>query len=298
MTSTSTSNQASTVSSITKNLAGRILHNVGRYFVVYLILLGFGAVMVIPFLWMASTACKPIAEIGQVPLQFLPKDWACDSNLNQLYVLAPTFNSYLLNSAFVAVGRTIGQFIMCTLAAYGFARFHFPGRNVLFILSLAVLMMPYHAILIPQFIIVQQIGVLDTIAGIILPNVFSVFSLFLLRQGFLQIPIEVEEAAQLDGANPLQNLILNAIPMSRATITAFIIISLQAGWNDFLWPLIVSSSVETRVATVGLAFMVGDRNVPMGPLMMGTTLTALPVILMFLVLQRQFVRSIAMTGFK
>jgi multiple sugar transport system permease protein len=254
--------------------------------------------MIVPFIWMASTACKPPTEIGRLPIQLLPQQWACNQNVDQLYTIAPNFNGYLLNSAAVAIGRTIGQFICCTLAAYGFARFQFPGRNLLFFLSVAVLMMPYHAVLIPQFIIVRGLGALDSVTGIILPNIFSAFSLFLLRQGFMQIPVEIEEAAQLDGATPLQTLTLITLPMARSILVTFAIISLQAGWNDFLWPLIVSSSVETRVATVGLALLRGDRGVPMGALMMGTTLSALPVIVMFFLLQRQFVSSIATTGIR
>jgi multiple sugar transport system permease protein len=264
----------------------------------YILLIGGAVIMVLPFVWMASTACKPNNEVNFIPIRFFPQQVACGETLNTLYNQQPMFNTYLFNSFLVTVGRTLGQLVMCTLAAYGYARFKFPGRNVLFLLCLGLLMVPYQAILIPQYLVVQQFGLLNTLAGIIAPNIFSAFSLFLLRQGFMQIPLELEEAAQLDGANPLQVLYRVTIPLCIPTLAAFAVISIQAAWNDFLWPLVVSNTPDTRVVTIGVALLQGERNTPWNLIMMGSLIATLPMMILFLLLQRYFVQGIAMSGLK
>ncbi len=264
----------------------------------YIVLIAGAVIMILPFIWMGSTACKPSPELNTIPVRWLPKNPVCGDNINALYDTSPNFSRYLFNSALVTIGRTLGQLITCSLAAYGFARFQFPGRNVIFALCLGLLMIPFQAILIPEFMLIRKLGWLDTFRALIVPGTFSAFALFLLRQAFLQIPIEIEEAAIIDGANPLRVLWHVTLPLSIPALAAFAVITVQAAWNDFLYPLIVSNSPRTRVVTIGIAMLQGERSTPWNLLMMGSFLATLPMLLMFLALQRYFIEGISMGGVK
>lgn len=266
--------------------------------VLYL-LLGLGAViMILPFLWMASTACKPPAELNKLPIRWIPETPVCAENVGLLYETSPHFSRYLLNSALMTLGRTLGQLVTCSLAAYGFARFQFPGRNVIFALSLGLLMVPFQAIVIPEFLLIRQLGWVNTFAALIVPGTFSAFAMFLLRQAFMQIPTELEDAAMIDGANPLQILWKIILPLSTPALAAFAVITMQAAWNDFFWPLVVSSSPDTRVATIGISLLQGERRTPWNLLMMGSLLTTIPMVILFLFSQRYFIEGISMSGLK
>ncbi|MBL8162806.1 MAG: carbohydrate ABC transporter permease [Anaerolineae bacterium] len=254
--------------------------------------------MALPFVWMVSTACKPPAELNTFPIQWFPQQPMCMENLTELYDQSPNFNRYLLNSAIMTLGRTVGQFITCSLAAYGFARFRFPGRGVLFALCLGLLMVPFQAILIPEYMLLNRLGWLNTLTALIVPGSFSAFALFLLRQAFLQIPIEFEESAELEGANPLQVLWYVTLPLSVPALAAFAVITIQAAWNDFLFPLVAANTPETRVATIGISLLQGERNTPWNILMMGSFLATLPMLLMFVVLQRYFIEGVSLSGLR
>lgn len=264
----------------------------------YAILLAGALVMIMPFVWMTSTACKPDVELNKLPVRWVPDNPVCGTNLDKLYATSPNFNRYMLNSAIVTLGRTLGQLVTCSLAAYGFARFQFPGRNVIFALCLGLLMVPFQAILIPEYILIRELGWLDTFRALIIPGSFSAFALFLLRQAFLQIPLEIEEAATIDGANPLRVLWHVTLPMSVPALAAFAVITVQAAWNDFLYPLVVSSSPDTRVVTIGIALLQGERRTPWNLLMMGSFLATVPMMALFLMLQRYFIAGISMGGVK
>jgi len=264
----------------------------------YVVLLGGAILMVMPFLWMASTACKPPLELNKLPVRWLPENPVCGDNLKALYETSPHFNRYILNSAFVTLGRTLGQLVTCSLAAYGFARFRFPGRTVIFALCLGLLMVPFQAILIPEYMLIRKLGWLDTFRALIVPGTFSAFALFLLRQAFLQIPVEIEEAATIDGANPLRVLWHITLPLSVPALAAFAVITVQAAWNDFLYPLVVSSTPSTRVLTIGIALLQGERRTPWNLLMMGSFIATVPMLVLFLALQRYFIAGIALGGVK
>lgn len=264
----------------------------------YAILLVGALVMILPFVWMVSTACKSPAELITLPIRWIPKDPVCLENLSNLYETSPSFNRYLLNSVIMTLGRTLGQLVTCSLAAYGFARFRFPGHNIIFALCLGLLMVPFQAIVIPEFLLVRDLGWRNTFAALIVPGIFSAFAMFLLRQAFLQIPVEIEEAATLDGANPLQVLWQVTIPLSAPALAAFAVITVQAAWNDFLWPLVVASSPDTRPVTIGIALLQGQRSTPFNLLMMGSLLATLPMLILFLLLQRYFIEGVSATGVK
>jgi len=259
----------------------------------------FGAIiMFLPFIWMVSSACKPQAEINIVPMTFIPQNVSCLQNVTELYENSEDFNRNLLNTAIMTIGRTLGQLITCSLAAYGFARFQFPGRSVLFALCLGLLMIPFQAILIPEYLLIRSLGWRNTFMALIVPGAFSVFALFLLRQAFLQIPLELEEAATIDGANPLQVLWYVTLPLSIPALAAFAVITIQAAWNDFLYPLVVANAEETRVVTIGISLLQGQRDTPWNLLMMGSLIATLPMLVLFVLLQRYFIEGVSMSGVK
>jgi multiple sugar transport system permease protein len=263
----------------------------------YAILIVGAVVMLLPFVWMLSTACKPPQELNLIPVRLIPQNPVCFENVSALYDRSEDFNNYLRNSALVTLGRTLGQLITCSLAAYGFARFKFPGREIIFALSLGLLMVPFQAIMIPEYLLVRQIGWLNTFQALIVPGIFSAFAMFLLRQAFLQIPLELEESALLDGANPLQVLWYVVLPLSAAAVAAFGVITVQAAWNDFLFPLVVApTNADTRVATIGIALLQGQRDTPWNLLMMASFIATMPMLLLFVVLQRYFIEGVSMSG--
>lgn len=263
---------------------------------IYLALTAGAVIMIMPFAWMTSTACKPPQELSQVPIRWIPENPVCFENLDLLYDESPHFNRYMLNSALVTIGRTLGQLVTCSLAAYGFARFTFPGRNILFAMSLGLLMVPFQAILIPEYILIRNLDWIDSFKALIIPGTFSAFALFLLRQAFMQIPREIEEAAIIDGANPLRVLWHVTLPLSGPALAAFAVITVQAAWNDFLFPLIVTHSPDTRVVTIGISLLQGERRTPWNLIMMGSLIATLPMLVLFLALQRYFIEGISMTG--
>lgn len=263
----------------------------------YAILITGAVVMALPFFWMISTACKAPQDLNTLPVQWIPQNPVCFQNLAALYEQSPNFNNYLLNSALVTIARTVGQLITCSLAAYGFARFRFPGRNVLFALSLGLLMVPFQAILIPEYLLLRQLRWVNTLPALIIPGAFSAFAMFLLRQAFMQIPVELEESAMIDGANPLQVLWRITLPLSQAALAAFAVITVQAAWNDFLFPLVAAGTNEQiRVVTIGIALLQGERGTPWNILMMGSFLATVPMLILFVIMQRHFVEGVSMSG--
>jgi multiple sugar transport system permease protein len=245
---------------------------------------------------MVTTACKPPQELATLPVRWIPQNPVCFENVRALYDQSEDFNRYLLNSALVTIARTLGQLVTCSLAAYGFARFRFPGRSLIFAMCLGLLMVPFQAILIPEFILVRTIGWLNTFRALIVPGIFSAFALFLLRQAFLQIPLELEESALIDGANPLQVLWHITLPLSVPALAAFAVITVQAAWNDFLYPLVIANTPSTRVVTIGITLLQGERDTPYNILMMGSFIATVPMLILFVLLQRYFIEGVSMTG--
>jgi len=268
----------------------------GSLWAVHLVLILGAVVMVGPFVWEVLTSLKTLGESTRVPPTLLPESWQW-GNYVEVFDRLP-FGSMFLNTVLMTIGRTLGQLVFCSLAAYAFARLEFPGRNVLFVLFLAVLMVPPQLFLIPQYQIMANLGWLNTLQALILPGMFSAFGTFLLRQFFLTLPKEVEEAARLDGANPLQVYWYVALPLVKPGLLALGILTILWSWNDLLWPLIVTIDPERMPLSAGLATLQGQYDTPYTLLMAGSLLATAPVILLFLMLQKQFIQGIAMTGTK
>lgn len=249
-----------------------------------------------PFLWELLTSFKSLNEIAQVPPTFLPKAWH-PANYPHVFSSLP-FWRLMANSAINAVARTAAQLLFCSMAAYAFARIDFPGRNLLFGLYLSVLLVPTQLLIIPQYQIIQDLHLLDTLPALFLPGMFSAFGTFLMRQFFLGLPAELEDAARLDGANPWRIFWSILLPLARPGLVALGILTMIWSWNDLLWPLVVNTSEKQMTLSVGLASLQGQFQTDYPVLMAGSLLATLPVIAVFVVMQKQVIEGIALTGSK
>jgi multiple sugar transport system permease protein len=263
---------------------------------VHVVLVLATAAMVFPFVWQVLTAFKTIPESRAVPPVVVPSAWQLDA-FTRFFDTLPVGQLFFVSVAALVL-RVAGQVLISALAAYGFARFRFPGRNVLFALFLIMLMAPSQLFLIAQFDLMKDLGLLDTLPAIAIPGLFSAFGTFLLRQAFLGIPAEYEEAARLDGANSFQIFWRIMLPMAGPTLAALALLTSLYSWNDLLWPLVVTSSPEHMTLPVGLANLQGQYATDYPTLMAGSLLVSLPLIVIFLALQRQFFAGIASSGLK
>jgi multiple sugar transport system permease protein len=251
---------------------------------------------VVPFLWMLLTSLKTLGESTHVPLVIIPAvpQWG---NFSEVLATLPFFQFYI-NTLLMAAGRTLGQLFFCSLAAYAFARIEFPGRDALFVIALSALMIPTYLLLLPQYLIMKDLGWLNSLQALIVPGLFSAFGTFLLRQFFLTIPKELDEAARIDGANHFQIYWQLILPLARPALIALSIFVVLWSWNDLMWPLVVNDSVDKMTLSVGLASLQGEHTTNFPVLMAGAVLAIWPMLVIFITLQRYFVEGIAITGLK
>ncbi|WP_152392664.1 carbohydrate ABC transporter permease [Paenibacillus guangzhouensis] len=264
--------------------------------IIHALLIVGAVLMMIPFVWMLLTSFKSLTESTHVPPVIIPKSFNFD-NYSKAMVSLP-FKTFYFNTVITTVAKTIGQLFFCSLAAYAFARLSFPGRNILFILCLSVLMVPGQVFIIPQYMIMKQLGWIDSLQALIVPGLFSVFGTFLLRQFFMTIPRELEEAAKLDGCHYIGIYWRVIIPLAKPGLVALAIFTILWSWNDLLWPIIVNTSMDKMPLSAGLAYLQGEHFTNFPVLMAGSILAVWPMILMFLFFQRYFIEGIALTGTK
>lgn len=269
----------------------------GRHWPIHVVLILGSLIMVFPFFWEFMTAFKTYAGSTQVPPQWIPDPWTW--NFDEVFSRAP-LGQMAINSVIITVARTAGQVVLCTMAGYGFARLNFPFRGPLFIVFLSVLMVPSQLFLVPQFEILRDLGLLNTLEGVILPGLFSAFGTFLMRQFFMSMPAELEEAARLDGANPWQTFWRVMLPLAKPGIIALSVFTALWSWNDLLWPLIILTDDDKAPLSVGISMLSSDAHLQTNyPVLMAAALLAmLPMLLTFIVLQRQFIAGIAFSGSK
>ena len=252
--------------------------------------------MIGPFVWSTLTSFKTLGEAIQVPPTILPEQFRWE-NYAQVFTQLP-FLAFYENTIIVTAVKVVGVLITSSLAGYAFARIDFPGRKVLFALYLAVLMVPYQIFLLPQFLIMAKLGWVNTLLALIVPGLFDAFGTFLLRQFFMGLPRELEDAAKIDGCNHFQIYWRIMLPLAKPGLIALAIFTFLWSWNDFLWPLVVINSPERMPLGAGLAFLQGQYLTDFPLLMAGAMLSTLPVIAVFVVMQRQFVEGVASTGIK
>ena len=254
--------------------------------------------MLLPFAWMIVSSFMSAAEIMARPLRWLPAELQL-RNYEAPAAAIPLGNMYA-NSLIVTISITVGVLLTSSLAGYGFAKFHFPGRDILFVLVLATMMIPFFVVLIPIFFLVRQLGWMDSYLGLIVPNIVTAFGIFLMRQYMLTLPDELLDAARIDGASELAIYWRIALPLAGPALGALAILAFVYHWNSFLWPLVVIRSRELATIPIGLNSLRVYASSPevINLQMAGAALAIIPVVAVFAVLQRHFVRGIALTGIK
>lgn len=253
-----------------------------------------GALWILPLAYAVWTAFHP----GEFSTHFVPTAPLTLDNFARAWAAAP-FARYFLNTVLLCAMILAAQFVLCTLAAYAFARFVFPGRNLLFALVLLQLMVMPDVLIVENYRTMGALGLRDTIVAIALPYMASAFGIFLLRQTFKTVPKELDEAARVEGCTPLQVLWKVYVPLARPVYLAYALVSVSFHWNNFLWPLIITNSVESRPLTVGLqVFSSNDQGIDWSIITAATLLTSGPLLIAFLLFQRQFVQSFMRAGIK
>lgn len=266
------------------------------YLIVYLILIMGIVITILPFVWMVLTSLKGQSEAVRVPPVIFPEVFRFENYLNVFDKLP--FAKMYLNTIISAIVTVAVQLLLCSMAAYAFGRIKFPGRNLIFGILLAVLMVPSSFFILPQYLIVQNMGLLNTIPALFIPNLFSAFGTFLLRQFFMALPDELEDAARLDGCNHFMIYARIMLPLIRSGLVALGILTLRFAWNDLMWPLIVNTSTEKMTLSAGLSFMQGQYATDYPTMMAGAVMAVLPLLVMFAIFQKQFIEGVAMSGIK
>jgi multiple sugar transport system permease protein len=281
-----------------------------RHLLSHLVLIVGAVAMLVPFAWMLSTSLKPADQLFTVPPTWIPRPLQLDTYVKAMS--AGNFGRYALNSLVLAVTNMLSNVLLSAFAGYAFARLKFPGREVLFVLVLATLMVPYQVTIIPLFVIVRHIplfggndglgqggiGWINSYWGLIVPGAVGAFGIFMLRQFFQTLPVELEDAARIDGAGELRIFWQIMLPLAMPAIATLAIFSFQAGWNAFLWPLLITTTDDMRTIQLGLTVFQQQYSTQWGQLMAATVVATVPVILVFAAGQRLMVRGIAFTGLK
>lgn len=254
------------------------------------------ALMIVPFVWQILTSFKTTNEVASLPPTILPATPSI-AGYETFFEGSPFWLQFSV-SAMSLILRVAGQVLVAALAGYAFARLRFPGRNFLFALFILMLMVPSQLFLLGQFDVIKGLGLLNTVPALAIPGMFSAFGTFLMRQAFSTMPKDYEEAARLDGAGTLRVFWSVMLPMARPMLAALAVLTSLYSWNDLLWPLIVTPAGDNRPLTVGLASMQGQFGTNYPALMAGALICTLPLVIVFVVLQRQFFAGIASSGLK
>lgn len=265
---------------------------------VYLLLIGGSILFLIPFIWMLSTSFKTLEDVWVLPPQWIPKPFIWKNYFKALTILP--FFKYTINTVIITVSCIIGTLLSASLVAYGFARMRFPGKGPLFFILIATMMIPGQVTLIPTFILFKYLGWIDTFLPLIVPSFFggSAFAVFMLRQFFLTIPVELDEAAILDGCTPFEIYWRIILPLSKPALGSLAIFVFMGTWNDFLGPLIYINSMDKRTIALGLQAFMGQYAGEWNLMMAAAVIFLLPCLIIFFVAQKLFVQGIVVSGVK
>lgn len=267
-----------------------------QHSVLFAVLLVIGLTMLVPFFWTLSSSLKYDREIFEYPIKWIPEvlRW---SNYEEVWTRV-NFLTYYLNTIKLSLIVTTGQVVTCSLAAYSFAKMDYPGRNKIFLCYLATMMVPWHAIMIPQFIIIKNLGFYDSHWSIILMNLFSAFGVFLLRQFMLGIPMELSEAARIDGCGELKIYSQIILPMCKPGLATLVVFTFNFMWNDYMGPMIYLNTDKLKTIQIGLAAFRTEYGAEYGLIMAGTVCSLLPMVLIYCVAQKYLIEGIAFSGLK
>ena len=262
----------------------------------YIVLIGGVIIAIFPFVWMFLTAFKSQSEAMQIPPTILPKKIDL-SNFTNISDKIPFLKIYL-NTLVSAIVTVAAQLIFCAMAGYAYARIQFPGKNILFTLTLAVLMVPGTFFILPQYRIIHGLGLLNSIPALFLPNLFSAMGTFLMRQFFMSLPQELENAAYIDGCNRGKAFVYIMLPLVKPGLVSLGILTFRFAWNDLMWPMIVNTSTDKMTLSAALSFMQGQYVTDYPGIMAGAILAVIPMIVLFAIFQKQFIEGVAHTGIK
>jgi len=262
----------------------------------YVLLVAFATSTFLPLAWTLSTSFKTRYATLQYPPKFLP-DRVSFANYVTIFTRYP-FERFFINSLFVTGTTIILQIAVCSTAAYAFARFQFKYREWLFMVYIATLMFPFQVKAIPLYILVRRLGWIDTYQGLILPKVFSAFGVFLLRQSIRSTPTEYDEAAAIEGAGHLTIFFKIILPLNKGALATLAVFAFMDTWNDYLWPLIVTTSQKMMTLPLGLASLQGRWSTQWNLVSAGTIISIIPTLLIYIIAQRWFVKGISVTGLK
>jgi multiple sugar transport system permease protein len=262
----------------------------------YVALVVLAVVMLFPFAWMVATSLTTDAQLFVTPPQLIPSPMRPE-NYARVADLFP-LGRFLANSLFVAAISTVLQVTTSALAAYAFSRLRFRGRDALFVVYLTTLMVPMQVTIVPLFIEMRYLGMVNSYPGLLLPGIVSVFGTFLLRQAFLALPREMEEAAFIDGAGHWTVFRRIVVPLSLPAMATFAIFAFMASWNAFLWPLIIVSSQDLMTLPVGLSNLQGQYSTAWNLVMAGATVSVIPILIVYVLAQRYVIRGVTLSGLK
>jgi ABC-type glycerol-3-phosphate transport system permease component len=268
----------------------------GRWLAVTLVAAG-ALVVFFPFFWMAVTSLKTAPEIQRLPLQILPDRWLNLDNYRQVFQRQP-FGRFLLNSALVASVSAVSSLVFSALAGYGFAKFRFPGHSVLFFAVIGILMVPFQSVVVPLYLWTNRLGLLDSYLGILAPDLVSVFGVFLMRQAIEVVPGDYLDAARIDGCGEFGIFWRVILPTVKPALATLVIIKFMWTWNEFFWPLVVVNSEAMKVVTMGLMSFSNIYFIEYNLLTAAAVLSILPILVIFLTLQRWIVRGVVLSGLK
>ena len=286
------------------------MRSIGGKAIIYLLLVAGSVIFIAPFVWMVTASLQDVSDMFRWPPSWIPRSPSFDNYIE--FFRQERIGRYFFNSAYVALAVTALQLFTSSLAAYTFAKRRFPGRDLLFMITLGTMMIPGQVTLIPNYVILRHIpffggndslgsggsGWLDSYWGLIVPQAASAFGIFLMRQYMKSIPDDLLDAARVDGASEFRIYAQIVMPLCRPALAALGIFTFSYVWDDFFWPLIIVSSEELRTLPLGLALFVVRNRTVWDLLMAGSVITTLPVLIVFLAFQRHFIRGIAVTGMK
>lgn len=253
-------------------------------------------IFLIPFVQMLLAALSPSAELVKFPPPFLPSELTFE-NFAKLFATTDVLQ-WLLNSVLVSAAAIVAHIVLCSLAGYGFARLKFRGRNFGFLMIAATIMLPTQMLMIPTYILFSKLGLIDTLGAAIVPWLASAFGIFLMRQFFLSVPVELEEAATLDGCTRWGIFFRIVLPLARPALATLAIFTLLNAWNDLIWPLIAINDPSVFTIQLGIANFQGTRQTEWGLLMASNVIAVMPLVVFFLIAQKQFVQTMTFSGLK
>lgn len=267
-----------------------------KYLMVHIILIAGILLTIFPFLWMVFTSFKGVGESMRIPPTILPEKIRWDA-YKDIFVALPFVKIYM-NTIIVTVITVLGQILFCSMAAYAFARLRFRGKNIIFGIILSILMVPGQIFIMPQYLIMQKIGLLNSLPALYIQNLCSAFTVFLFRQFFMSLPKELEEAAVMDGCGFFRIYAQIMMPLIKPGIITVVIFTGKAAWNSFMWPMIANTSTDKMILAPALASLQGQYTTNYPVQMAGAVMSVIPIVILFFIFQKQFIEGVAHTGVK